>query len=338
MKAETVREDTSVEECVFGIGSLFEGKDRFHKQFDAILSRQKASPLRISVPVKNVVTDRSTTALISSHDANNEGQESPPLHTLDSQNKAKAFPLTERRKEARTMDGSEEEESALAHPSRKIYKMKHKVKNGLCMPKRLVRNSPEVFHFKAKSETISPILDPIKMAACVQKGKEEGAKNCLDELKLPAVKQIGAQFTGDVSKLSKRGSSIGNNSQKAGKMSPYFIRNNIRYYSPEKAKTLVLHMKMMGQQKAEEEGINKDKAEQYAEFTNIFSKNLDKVHKDAKKKALENVDNLLGLGAQPEGERVFYWTPDLNLYGFATKDGIIKDMRVWRKKQPPTTH
>eukprot|EP01022_Parablepharisma_sp_SALTPOND_P028645 TRINITY_DN71325_c1_g1_i1.p2 TRINITY_DN71325_c1_g1~~TRINITY_DN71325_c1_g1_i1.p2 ORF type:complete len:357 (+),score=42.80 TRINITY_DN71325_c1_g1_i1:108-1073(+) len=318
MKKE--EEDATVEECVYSISHLFEGKEHFHSQFESILKRDKGAPLRITIPLK---------AVSGHHDysSRSEDQEGVSMMTYDSKrhsNKVTVLPLTERRHLDRAHGLSEGNSGGEASPVREIYLLKHRLKQDLQVPKRLIRNSPEVYSLKPK-DTPCTTLDPEKIAAYADKSSNIELPK---ELKLPVLKKA---TTKSAPRSTRRGDSI----TVGAKVSPYYIKNNVRHYSPQKAKQLMNNFRTNIEVRNSLAELPKaEKPTLFSEFTGALSKNMEEMHKEAKKKAMENADNLLNVAQAEEKERMFYWSPDMNLYGFATKEAVVKQMRVWRKKAP----
>jgi len=303
-------EDSSIEEFVFSLSHLFSENEYFKNKFESIINREKTNAVKINISLNNGAKNHKHKRL-----------ERNALVSFD--NQYTLHPLSEKQIENSAEISIETSEKTVG---RDIYLLKNKYKQDLKIPMRLRRNSPEVYQLKAKMD-ICPGLDPEKIAACGTNAPPE-QKN--PEIHLPIVRKI-AQKNSHRSHM--RGESIGGN---PAKVSPYFIKNNIRHYSPTKQKLIENHFKTILPEpsKIERNGsLEKIKPiNGYLEFSSSLSKNIEEMNKEIKKKAMENCENLLNLINPNEKERIFYWSPDMNLYGFANKDSVGKQMRIWRKK------
>ncbi len=327
MDSSPNEDSKSVDECMRGAGKLLESDPRFWLRFEDIVSDQKRSPLRVAIPSRAVASPSASerSAVLPTHDT--PGEEGPAdfasLVTFDDRKKSLAagnpHPANS---ETALVCGNGKQFDTVDSPTRKIHLIRATCR--VQPPRTLQRNSPEVHHYKHKS--MGPTESASVVAAMIRQKQEE--------LKLPTLKL-------SCGKLQLAGRPHGSVPRSPLKASPYFAKNNLRHYSPEKARLIALHMKLQAVSAknltlhlAMTERAKSEVGEQpFPEFANSFAKSLDKMHREAKTRAIEKVDSLLSAAGEGKGkERVFFWTPDLNLYGFTTKEAVDKDMRMWRKK------
>ena len=66
-------------------------------------------------------------------------------------------------------------------------------------------------------------------------------------------------------------------------------------------------------------------------YTMLYKKRLENMQSSVKQESVKKADKMKAmLTTDQDGGKL--WKPDANLYGYATKEVISQNMRVWRKK------
>ena len=310
MKVKDKEEEMAVEEYLLTLQPLFSKSAEFTTNYNNIMKREKKdSILRIPIIVnkgaKGIDYSRITESRISSLDSSSKNF------------RIAAGPLGEHNRLA---------PAGTLSPISEITRMKQQMKQGLQVPNQLNRNSHEVNLIRQKHATEHSDVESKKYLA-----KEK--TSITQEINLPVIKNT------TTSSVSARSIQRGNST----KLAPYFKRNNLNKFSPTKAKLLESRLKICFENKASKKvkntvhGEDPQKqlriAEGITEFMNNLVKGMFEIMREDGKKVLKDNENLISEVKGPVTERIFFWSKDMTMYGFATPEKVEQLLLNQNKKQ-----